>query len=265
MGQFNFECCGTCGGNKEQFDWTTSVVIALPVGKNGAIVHIRGEYTSYGKFHIRVVNDDNTSTDKLNVGEYNSLGKVINAANLPEIGTMIIEEESDNLTAVYCFGLFYNNDSIGTRFCSSPSERVFMGITISELAILFPKEAKELVSKAKEAEAKEVEEAEEAEEATTTNIAAIEIGATLKHIKNGKSGLVTSKTDSRFGIDGGANNQHPSSWCTINSTSSVAAENAGLSSSSGGGGGNFSFTAPVQQQQQQDQTKTVSSFYFTLA
>jgi hypothetical protein len=185
MGQFNFECCGTCGGNKEQFDWTTSVVIALPVGKNGAIVHIRGEYTSYGKFHIRVVNDDNTSTDKLNVGEYNSLGKVINAANLPEIGTMIIEEESDNLTAVYCFGLFYNNDSIGTRFCSSPSERVFMGITISELAILFPKEAKELVSKAKEAEAKEVEESEEeeAEEATTTNIAAIEIGATLKHIK----------------------------------------------------------------------------------
>ena len=228
MGQFNFECCGTCGGNKEQFDWTTSVVIALPVGKNGAIVHIRGEYTSYGKFHIRVVNDDNTSTDKLNVGEYNSLGKVINAANLPEIGTMIIEEESDNLTAVYCFGLFYNNDSIGTRFCSSPSERVFMGITISELAILFPKEAKELVSKAKEAEAKEVEEAEaeEAEEATTTNIAAIEIGATLKHIKNGTVGLVTSKTDSRFGIDGGANNQHPSSWCAVDSISSVAAENA---------------------------------------
>ena len=188
MGQFNFECCGTCGGNKEQFDWTTSVVIALPVGKNGAIVHIRGEYTSYGKFHIRVVNDDNTSADKLNVGEYNSLGKVINAANLPEIGTMIIEEESDNLTAVYCFGLFYNDDSIGTRFCSSPSERVFMGITISELAILFPKEAKELVSKAKEAEAKEVE---EAEEATTTNIAAIEIGATLKYIKNGTVGLVT--------------------------------------------------------------------------
>ena len=109
-----------------------------------------------------------------------------------------------------------------------------------------------------------------AEEATTTSIAAIEIGATLKHIKNGQTGIVTSKTDSRFGIDGGANNQHPSSWCTVNSTSAVAAENAGLSSSSGGGGGNFSFTAPVQQQQQQqqqqqDQTKTVSSFYFTLA
>ena len=47
----------------------------------------------------------------------------------------------------------------------------------------------------------------------------------------------------------GANNQHPSSWCTINSTFSVAAENAGLSSSSGGGGCNFSFTAPVQQHQ----------------
>ena len=108
-----------------------------------------------------------------------------------------------------------------------------------------------------------------AEEATTTNNAAIEIGATLKHMKNGQTGIVTSKTDSRFGIDGGANNQHPSSWCTVNSTSAVAAENAGLSSSSGGGGGNFSFTAPVQQQQQQqqqqDQTKTVSSFYFTLA
>ena len=108
-----------------------------------------------------------------------------------------------------------------------------------------------------------------AEEATTTNIAAIEIGATLKHMKNGQTGIVTSKTDSRFGIDGGANNQHPSSWCS-NSTSSVAAENAGLSSSSGGGGGNFSFTAPVQQQQQQqqqqqDQTNTVSSFFFTLA
>ena len=109
-----------------------------------------------------------------------------------------------------------------------------------------------------------------AEEATTTNIAAIEIGATLKHMKNGQTGIVTSKTDSRFGIDGGANNQHPSSWCTIKTTSTVAAENAGLSSVSGGGGGNFSFTAPVQQQQQQqqqqqDHTKTVSSFYFTLA
>ena len=36
-----------------------------------------------------------------------------------------------------------------------------MGITISELAILFPKEAKKLVSKAKEADAKEVEEADQ--------------------------------------------------------------------------------------------------------
>jgi len=167
MGQFTFECCGECGGNKEQFDWTPTVVVALPVGKDGADVHFRAEYNSYGNFFLRVVPDGDK--EKKHVGEYDSLGHVVRPCCAPELSTLIVTQPercgaSDGFvpcSACYCFGAFVRSvgedededededkdedkKEIGTRFCAPSDVRIFMGITLTELAKLHPKEAEKI-------------------------------------------------------------------------------------------------------------------------
>ena len=52
MGQFSF-ACSACG-DKEQFDWTDEVVVALKNQKTGEIAHVTGRYGSYGDVYIDV-------------------------------------------------------------------------------------------------------------------------------------------------------------------------------------------------------------------
>ena len=163
MGQFSFECCGKCGGNKEQYDWTPTVVVALPVGKDGADVHFRAEYNSYGNFFLRIVADGDE--DKIHVGEYSSLGHIVRPCLTPELSTLVVTENSRGdgffeCSACYCFGAFARRkeeddeedeedaeqeqeqeQEIGTRFCVPAYTRIFMGITLTELAKLHPEEA----------------------------------------------------------------------------------------------------------------------------
>ena len=157
MGKGNFNCIAEpiCAGTGEQFDWTPTVVIGLPVGPEGSLVHVRGDYNAYGKFMVRVVHDDE-SAEKENVGEYDALGKCVRPANLPEISTLVVaaKDYGDDIfpetTHIYCFGAYQRfnpttEESVrGTRYCAPTDVRIFMGITLSELAVLRPEEAAEL-------------------------------------------------------------------------------------------------------------------------
>jgi hypothetical protein len=197
MGKFAFECsCSNCKATG-QFDWTPTVVVTLPVGKDGELVYFRGEYNSYGRFMLRVVGNDYQSNDKQNVGEYDSLGRVVRPSGMPELSTMIVSESRHrwpsgvSCSTCYCFGTFPtrvvetkpttctttatpskysprwpSGKEVGTRFCAPPGVRVFMGIQLCELAKLLPEEAAKL-----EVEVKSTKDKSSSSSSTSTSLA----------------------------------------------------------------------------------------------